>query len=142
MVGLPSARRPSLPESLPASGNSGRARRRFVEDCHRRGIHRRFAGRLRPPFACAPPIITRTWRASVRKSETLDTEALLAHLNTVGYISADVVEMPGEYALRGGILDVYSPEADRPVRIEFFGDEVESIRKFDPGYAAFVERSR
>ena len=40
--------------------------------------------------------------------------------------------MPGEYALRGGILDVYSPEADRPVRIEFFGDEVESIRKFDP----------
>jgi transcription-repair coupling factor (superfamily II helicase) len=41
--------------------------------------------------------------------------------------------MPGEYALRGGILDVYSPEADRPVRIEFFGDEVESIRKFDPG---------
>ena len=40
--------------------------------------------------------------------------------------------MPGEYALRGGILDVYSPEAERPVRIEFFGDEVESIRKFDP----------
>jgi transcription-repair coupling factor (superfamily II helicase) len=40
--------------------------------------------------------------------------------------------MPGEYALRGGILDVYSPEADRPVRVEFFGDEVESIRKFDP----------
>ncbi len=68
----------------------------------------------------------------VRKSETLDTEALLAHLNTVGYISAEVAEMPGEYALRGGILDVYSPEADRPVRIEFFGDEVESIRKFDP----------
>jgi transcription-repair coupling factor (superfamily II helicase) len=68
----------------------------------------------------------------VRRGETLDTEPLLRHLNTVGYTSADVVEMPGEYALRGGILDVYSPEADRPVRIEFFGDEVESIRKFDP----------
>ncbi len=40
--------------------------------------------------------------------------------------------MPGEYALRGGIVDVYSPEAERPVRIEFFGDEVESIRRFDP----------
>ena len=40
--------------------------------------------------------------------------------------------MPGEYALRGGILDVYSPEAERPVRIEFFGDEVDSIRRFDP----------
>jgi transcription-repair coupling factor (superfamily II helicase) len=68
----------------------------------------------------------------VRRAETLDTEPLLRHLNTVGYTSTDVVEMPGEYALRGGILDVYSPEADRPVRIEFFGDEVESIRKFDP----------
>jgi transcription-repair coupling factor (superfamily II helicase) len=69
---------------------------------------------------------------TLRKGETLDTDSLLAHMNTVGYMSVDVVEMPGEYALRGGILDVYSPEADRPVRIEFFGDEVESIRKFDP----------
>ncbi len=68
----------------------------------------------------------------VRRSETLDIEPLLAHLNTVGYSATDVVEMPGEYASRGGILDVYSPEADRPLRIEFFGDEVESIRKFDP----------
>ena len=40
--------------------------------------------------------------------------------------------MPGQYAVRGGILDVYSPEADRPLRIEFFGDEADSIRKFDP----------
>src|SRR5271170_1021847 len=69
----------------------------------------------------------------IRRHETLEIDPLLQHLNTVGYTSTDVVEMPGEYALRGGILDVYSPEADRPVRIEFFGDEVESIRKFDPG---------
>jgi transcription-repair coupling factor (superfamily II helicase) len=68
----------------------------------------------------------------VRRGETIDTDALVEHLNTVGYNAADVVEMPGDYALRGGILDVYSPEADRPLRIEFFGDEVESIRKFDP----------
>ena len=68
----------------------------------------------------------------VRRGETIETGSLLEHLNSVGYNSTDVVEMPGEYALRGGILDVYSPEADRPVRIEFFGDEVESIRKFDP----------
>jgi transcription-repair coupling factor (superfamily II helicase) len=68
----------------------------------------------------------------IRRSETLDIDPLLAHLNTVGYSATDVVEMPGEYASRGGILDVYSPEADRPLRIEFFGDEVESIRKFDP----------
>ncbi|MGA8780564.1 MAG: transcription-repair coupling factor, partial [Terracidiphilus sp.] len=44
----------------------------------------------------------------------------------------DLVEMPGQFTRRGGILDVYSPEADRPVRVEFFGDEIETIRKFDP----------
>jgi transcription-repair coupling factor (superfamily II helicase) len=68
----------------------------------------------------------------VRRGDTVDPESLIAHLNTVGYVPVDVVEMPGQHALRGGILDVYSPQADRPVRIEFFGDEVESIRKFDP----------
>jgi transcription-repair coupling factor (superfamily II helicase) len=69
---------------------------------------------------------------TIRRGESFDLDNLLAHLNTVGYMSADVVEMPGQYALRGGILDVYSPEAERPVRVEFFGDEVESIRRFDP----------
>src|SRR5579862_5402256 len=69
---------------------------------------------------------------TIRRGESFDLESLLAHLNTVGYTSTDVVEMPGQYAVRGGILDVYSPEADRPLRIEFFGDEAESIRKFDP----------
>jgi transcription-repair coupling factor (superfamily II helicase) len=68
----------------------------------------------------------------VRRGESIDVDGMLGHLNTVGYASADVVEMPGQYALRGGILDVYSPEAERPVRIEFFGDEVDSIRRFDP----------
>src|SRR5246500_5635814 len=69
---------------------------------------------------------------TIRRGESFDTEPLLQHLTPVGYDATDVVEMPGQYALRGGILDVFSPEADRPVRIEFFGDEVESIRKFDP----------
>ena len=68
----------------------------------------------------------------LRRGETFDVERLLEHLNTIGYAASDVVEMPGQYALRGGILDVYSPEAERPVRVEFFGDEVESMRKFDP----------
>ncbi len=59
-------------------------------------------------------------------------EMLVEHLLSVGYSKVDVVEMPGQLALRGGILDVYSPEMDRPVRIDFFGDEIESIRRFDP----------
>jgi transcription-repair coupling factor (superfamily II helicase) len=59
-------------------------------------------------------------------------DMLVEHLLSVGYTKVDVVEMPGQVTLRGGILDVYSPEMDRPVRIDFFGDEIESIRKFDP----------
>jgi len=69
---------------------------------------------------------------ALRRGEAIDPAQLLEHLNTVGYEAADVVEMPGQYALRGGILDVYSPEADRPVRVEFFGDEIDTLRKFDP----------
>jgi len=68
----------------------------------------------------------------VRRGDMLDPDRLVEHLRSVGYSQVDVVEMTGEFARRGGLLDVYTPELDRPVRIEFFGDEVESIRKFDP----------
>ena len=69
---------------------------------------------------------------TLKRSEEADIEVLTAHLASVGYTQMDLVEMPGQFTRRGGILDVYSPEADRPVRIEFFGDEIETIRKFDP----------
>lgn len=69
---------------------------------------------------------------TVRRGEEMDPELLGEHLANVGYTRTDLVEMPGQFTRRGGILDVYSPEHDRPVRIEFFGDEIETIRKFDP----------
>ena len=59
-------------------------------------------------------------------------EGLVAHLGAVGYVRAEMVELPGQFAVRGGIVDVFSPEAPRPVRIELLGDTVESIREFDP----------
>ena len=68
----------------------------------------------------------------VRRGEMMDAERLIEHLRIVGYSQVDVVDMPGEFAHRGGLLDVYPPEQDRPVRVEFFGDEIESLRKFDP----------
>ena len=68
----------------------------------------------------------------VRRGEIVDPELLVEHLRIVGYNQVDVVEMQGEFAHRGGLLDIYPPELDRPVRVELFGDEVESIRKFDP----------
>ncbi len=68
----------------------------------------------------------------LKRGEEYDTEMLLAHLLEVGYTRVDVVEMPGQVTLRGGIVDVYGPEMERPVRIDFFGDEIESMRRFDP----------
>ena len=68
----------------------------------------------------------------LKRAEEYLPDMLVEHLLSVGYTRVDVVEMPGQVTLRGGILDVYSPEMDRPVRIDFFGDEIESIRRFDP----------
>jgi len=59
-------------------------------------------------------------------------DMLVEHLLSVGYTRVDVVEMPGQVSTRGGILDVYGPEMERPVRIDFFGDEIEAMRRFDP----------
>jgi len=67
----------------------------------------------------------------LRVGEELPLEEVIAHLESVGYERREPVEMVGEYSLRGGILDVFSPEAPEPVRIDLFGDQVESIRRFD-----------
>jgi transcription-repair coupling factor (superfamily II helicase) len=69
---------------------------------------------------------------TLRRGEEVDVDELTSHLASVGYTAMDIVEMPGQFTRRGGILDVYSPEADRPIRVELFGDEIESIRKFEP----------
>ena len=68
----------------------------------------------------------------LRTGEEHLPEMLVEHLLSVGYTRVDVVEMPGQVTVRGGILDVYGPEMERPVRIDFFGDEIESMRRFDP----------
>ncbi|MDD9305009.1 MAG: transcription-repair coupling factor [Desulfobacter sp.] len=65
-------------------------------------------------------------------NEELDRDALVDNLEAGGYTRATLVEDPGEYAVRGGILDVFSPGEEKPVRVEFFGDLVESIRYFSP----------
>jgi len=59
-------------------------------------------------------------------------EDLLARLTRSGYSRCGMVEGPGQFAVRGGILDIYSPAADRPFRAEFFGDELDTMGYFDP----------
>ncbi|MCW7754659.1 transcription-repair coupling factor [Desulfobotulus sp. H1] len=62
--------------------------------------------------------------------ETLDRDELVSTMVAAGYQRSTLVEEPGDFALRGGILDFYSPAHPDPVRIEFYGDQVESIRFF------------
>jgi transcription-repair coupling factor (superfamily II helicase) len=91
---------------------------------------------IAPVEAAALKLFDRDYYAglavTLKRGEEVDIEVLTGHLASVGYTQMDLVEMPGQFTRRGGILDVYSPESDRPVRIEFFGDEIETIRKFDP----------
>ena len=64
--------------------------------------------------------------------DTIDPETIIRRLNTLGYEPQDPVRLPGQYCRRGGILDVYAAGLDLPVRIELFGDEIETLRPFDP----------
>jgi len=69
---------------------------------------------------------------TLRKGSKIDLERILAQWMELGYEMENTVELPGTVSRRGGIIDIYPPNSDLPARIELFGDEVESIRLFDP----------
>jgi len=69
---------------------------------------------------------------AARVGGRLDVDHVIGFLNRNGYGRTDTVMEPGEYAVRGGILDLFPPGTPEPVRLDFFGDELESIRSFDP----------
>lgn len=62
----------------------------------------------------------------------IELEPFIAFLEAAGYLRSQIVEVPGQFTMRGGIIDVFSPASARPVRIELFGEVVESIREFNP----------
>ena len=68
----------------------------------------------------------------LEKDKEVPLQDFLAHLGATGYARTEMVELPGQFAVRGGIVDIFSPEAPRPVRVELLGDSVESVREFDP----------
>jgi transcription-repair coupling factor (superfamily II helicase) len=70
--------------------------------------------------------------ARLRRDEDNAPEELVEKLIAAGYVREDPVGAVGEFSTRGGILDVWSPGREAPVRVEFFGDTVDSIREFDP----------
>jgi transcription-repair coupling factor (superfamily II helicase) len=69
--------------------------------------------------------------ALLARDDSQSPEELVEHLVAAGYVREDPVGAVGEFSMRGGILDVWSPGQHSPVRIEFFGDEIDSIRGFD-----------
>ncbi len=95
-----------------------------------------------------PPIVIASSRALMQKTipvrefqagvhtlqqgQTISLEKMLARWVSLGYEPASLVEQPGTFSRRGGIIDVFPPQSDWPVRIELFGDEIESLRLFEP----------
>ena len=80
-----------------------------------------------------PPELLKELSLTLRVGERQDLNDLTDRLLSAGYARCQQVEGVGQFALRGGILDVYSPLMDRPVRCEFFDDEIDSMGAFDPG---------
>ncbi len=88
------------------------------------------------PSALAAPLLppdelrARTFTLTV--GGTIERETLLRRLEAAGYERVDTVVEVGQWSLRGGIVDIFSPMREQPARAEFLGDEVESLRLFDP----------
>ncbi|MGY8767449.1 MAG: transcription-repair coupling factor [Pirellulales bacterium] len=84
---------------------------------------------LLQPVPAIENVVANSRRLSV--GETLDCEEFARWLIQHKFHSTSAVELPGEFSLRGGILDIFAPDWNEPARIELFGDEIESIRQFD-----------
>ncbi len=75
---------------------------------------------------------------TLRASEDIAADNLLHHLADLGYIRSAVVERAGEFAVRGSVIDIFPAQRSGPVRLDFFGDEIETIKEFD----VVTQRSR
>ncbi|MGH9403023.1 MAG: transcription-repair coupling factor [Terriglobia bacterium] len=77
-------------------------------------------------------IYYRSLALRLKTGDELNPQDIVEHLAAVGYEAHEPVDGVGFYSVRGGIIDIFPPEADWPVRAEFFGDQIESLREFDP----------
>ncbi len=78
-------------------------------------------------------------RQTLRAGDRQDLDELLRWLTENGLQRTNAVELPGEFSSRGGIVDIFPLDAEMPIRVEFFGDEVESIRRFDAATQRSIE---
>ena len=89
-----------------------------------------------------PPAALRVHARRITVGSRVDVESLLHWAVAHGYLSVPLVQAPGELAHRGGIVDLFAPGSDLPVRVDLFGDEVETIRTFDPSTQRSTARLR
>ena len=80
----------------------------------------------------AAPQFYESLSLTLERDGEISLEEVVGHLTKTGYIRTELVEMEGQFSVRGGILDVFPAEATKPARIELLGDTVESLREFDP----------
>ena len=78
------------------------------------------------------PFRIRQLVARLAPGERIETAHLLTMLSANGYVRTDTVRDPGEFAVRGGIIDLFPSGEPGPLRLDFFGDEIETLRRFDP----------
>ncbi len=78
-----------------------------------------------------PPDVLKKAAFTLKIGQDYQMDTLISRLATAGYSRCAMVEGPGQFAVRGGILDIFSPAADHPVRAEFFGDELDTMGYFD-----------
>ena len=79
-----------------------------------------------------PPATLAGCAFTLETGKEYDLDSLTAQLSGAGYSRTSMVEGPGQFAVRGGIIDIFSPAADLPVRAEFFGEELDTMGYFDP----------
>ena len=87
------------------------------------------------------PFRIRQLAATLAPGERIDRDALAELLQANGYVRNDTVTDPGEYAVRGGLVDLFPAGETLALRLDFFGDEIESVRQFDPQDQRTVGRS-
>jgi transcription-repair coupling factor (superfamily II helicase) len=139
LIGRPEAGRPSLLPAFDVLPGQRLSPHSEIGEQRAAGLFRLANGHLPITIAPVASALVRTHDASfyrrlsltLRKGEELPLDMIEAHLKSIGYERRDPVEMVGEYSIRGGILDVFGAENARPLRVEFFGDEIESIRRFE-----------
>ncbi|HEY8593374.1 MAG TPA: transcription-repair coupling factor [Sphingomicrobium sp.] len=78
------------------------------------------------------PFRVRQLTRRIAEGERIEREALIEQLNALGYQRSDAVAEHGEYAVRGSLIDLYPAGEEQALRVDFFGDEIDSMRRFDP----------